>query len=232
MTQVKYHLSGKEIDLTSDNTIIKSNNFNVDKDGNMSCSNANITGGNIVLTTPDSSTPRLTIKKDDSNYIQLGMSIFRVVSDGQGSIVLSPSASSFLSSFGEQTVITGGYLSVSDSLKNQRIILNGDDGKITCVSLTQTSKESEKKNIEKYTDKALETIKNIDIYKYNFNNEKDKDKKHIGFVIGDNYKYSQEVTSNENNGVDLYSFVSLCCKAIQEQQEEIEKLKERLEDKK
>lgn len=104
------------------------------------------------------------------------------------------------------------------------------DGNITCVSLTQTSEESQKKNIKKYTNSALETIKNIDIYKYNFKNEDDKTKKHLGFVIGDKYKYSEEVTSNENNGVDLYSFVSLCCKAIQEQQAEIEELKKRLEE--
>jgi hypothetical protein len=101
---------------------------------------------------------------------------------------------------------------------------------IRTPSLTQTSEESQKKNIEKYTGNALEAIKNIDIYKYNFKNEDDKNKKHLGFVIGDEYKYSEEVTSNENNGVDLYSFVSLCCKAIQEQQAEIEELKKRLEE--
>lgn len=101
---------------------------------------------------------------------------------------------------------------------------------ISTPSLTQTSKEEQKKNIEKYTNNALETLKNIDIYKYNFKNESDETKKHLGFVIGEDYKYSEEVTSNENNGVDLYSFVSLCCKAIQEQQAEIEELKKRLEE--
>ena len=51
------------------------------------------------------------------------------------------------------------------------------------------------------------------------------DKKHIGFVIGDNYKYSEEITSGENEGVDIYSMVSVCFKAIQEQQEQIKMLK-------
>lgn len=97
------------------------------------------------------------------------------------------------------------------------------DGNITCVSLTQTSKEEAKKNFEKLPS-GLDIIKNIDIYKYNFKNEEDDTKKHIGFVIGDKYKYSKEVTSKENDGVDVYSFVSVCCKAIQEQQEQIEKL--------
>lgn len=97
------------------------------------------------------------------------------------------------------------------------------DGDITCVSLTQTSLEEAKKNFEKL-ENGLDIVKATDIYKYNLKGQKDTDKKHIGFVIGDKYKYSKEVTSKENDGVDLYSFVSVCCKAIQEQQEQIEKL--------
>lgn len=88
----------------------------------------------------------------------------------------------------------------------------------------QVSQESKKKNFEKFED-ALKIIKDIDIYKYNLKSETDNTKKHLGFVIGDNYKYRKEVTSNDNTGVDLYSFISLCCKAIQEQQKEIEELK-------
>ena len=85
-----------------------------------------------------------------------------------------------------------------------------------------------KKNFTKL-ENATDIIKNIDIYEYNLKQEKDTDKKHIGFVIGDKFNYSQKVTNKENNGYDLYSFVSVCCKAIQEQQEEIEMLKEKLE---
>lgn len=96
--------------------------------------------------------------------------------------------------------------------------------------LTQTSLELQKKNFEMLQDKAIEIIKNIDIYKYNLKSEKDTDKKHIGFVIGDNYNYSKEVTSLDNTGVDNYSFTSLCCKAIQEQQKIIEKLQNKIEE--
>ena len=103
------------------------------------------------------------------------------------------------------------------------------DGNITCVSLTQTSKEEAKKNFEKLPS-GLDIIKNIDIYKYNFKNEEDDTKKHIGFVIGDKYKYSKEVTSKENDGVDIYSFVSVCCKAIQEQQKQIEELQKEIKE--
>ena len=94
--------------------------------------------------------------------------------------------------------------------------------------ITQTSSIKVKKNIEKLKS-GLDIIKNIDIYKYHLVNQKEDEKKHIGFVIGDNYNYSKEITSNDNQSVDLYSFISLCCQAIKEQQEEIEELKRRIE---
>lgn len=97
-------------------------------------------------------------------------------------------------------------------------------GKVTCQTLNETSEEKEKKNFEKFTSKAIDILKTIDIYKYNFKSEKDTDKKHLGFVIGDKYNYSKEVTNNNNTGVNNYAFTSLCCKAIQEQQEQIDDL--------
>lgn len=109
------------------------------------------------------------------------------------------------------------------------ISMTGGDGHIDCVSLTQTSEEKNKKNFEKLNN-ALNIIKNMDIYKYNLKTESDINKKHIGFVIGEDFKYSKEVTSENNDSVDLYSFISVCCKAIQEQQVEIEKLKKEMEE--
>lgn len=97
-------------------------------------------------------------------------------------------------------------------------------GTVTCQTLNETSVEKEKKNIERYSKKAVDILKTIDIYKYNFKSEKDTDKKHLGFVIGDSYNYSKEVTNSNNTGVNNYAFTSLCCKAIQEQQEQIEEL--------
>ena len=99
-------------------------------------------------------------------------------------------------------------------------------GPCTATSFNPPSKEEVKKDFEKL-DNGLEIIKNIDIYKYRYKEENDT-KKHIGLVIGDDYKYSEEVTNNDNDGVDLYSFISVCCKAIQEQQKEIEELKEEI----
>lgn len=98
-------------------------------------------------------------------------------------------------------------------------------GRITCVSLTQTSKEENKKNFEKLTN-AKEILDATDIYKYNFKDEENNIKKSIGFVIGNDYNYSEEITSIDNDGVNIYSMVSVLWQVVKEQQEEINKLKE------
>lgn len=100
------------------------------------------------------------------------------------------------------------------------------EDKIQTPLLVQTSKESIKKNFEKINN-AIGIIKNSEIYKYNFKLENDKDKKHIGFVIpdlGGEFKTPSEVILGD--GIDTYSMISVLWKAVQEQQEKIEKLEE------
>lgn len=115
-----------------------------------------------------------------------------------------------------------------DSMSETAQITNEE---IRIPIVTQTSLEEYKKNFEKLQDNALDILRTIDIYKYNLKNEQDTDKKHIGFVIGDNYNYSKEVTSLDNKGVDNYSFTSLCCKAIQELSQKVEELGNKLKEK-
>ena len=99
---------------------------------------------------------------------------------------------------------------------------------VNAYGFNNISLEERKKNFEKLNN-ALSIIKDIDIYKYNYKNERDDDKKHIGLVIGENYNYSKEVTSNNNEEVDIYSLVSVCCQAIKELQKEINELKKESE---
>ena len=100
-------------------------------------------------------------------------------------------------------------------------------GRISCVSITQTSEKKNKKNFELYSG-ALKEILGIDIYKYNLKDEEEGIKKHMGFVIGEEYNYSKEITNEDNTGVDLYSMISMCMQAIKEQQEIINKLENRI----
>lgn len=121
----------------------------------------------------------------------------------------------------------GNFTSFDDN--SSQTIING--GQINCITVTQTSLEKNKKNFEKL-DNALEEIKKTDIYRYNLKSENDNYKKHLGFVIGENYNYSHLITAIDDDGkeigVDNYSMTSLCLQAIKEQQEIIEKLENRI----
>ena len=201
--------------------------FKVTTDGELTCSKANITDGTIILkSTPESSTPSIKIinPNQTTSYCELTSGRFR----GYGSGILHTNFSlnlgilSLKSTNGYESIMSGGYFAIRNP-NNQDIIFLDQTGHIECVSLTQTSKEKFKKNFEKL-ENGLDIIKKVDIYKYNLKNENDKDKKHIGFVIGDNFKYSKEITSQKNTGVELYSFISVCCKAIQELDDKIESL--------
>ena len=123
----------------------------------------------------------------------------------------------------DMTNSEGGVWSIQNF--GSQVFTVNKDGNVECVSLTQTSQEKNKKNFEKLNN-ALDIINRTEIYKYHLKSQNDDEKKHIGFVIGDKYNYSKEVTSINNDGVDLYSMVSVCFKAIQEQQKIIEGLKE------
>lgn len=232
-------------------TISANGNFKVDTQGNMTCNNAamnnatmtsaKIVNGNIEMIS-DSSNPNLVLKsttglenrlhggglmiRDDTSY-----NVYVAVGtiggyDGRtnGYITLRSEADPVVPSIellGETGQINANYIELGS---RGLIYLDGGDGNITCVSLTQTSKEEYKKNFEKL-ENALDIVKGTDIYKYNLKSEKETDKKHIGFVIGDKFNYRKEITSKENDGVDIYSMVSVLWKAVQEQQKEIEELK-------
>ena len=208
LKQTKSALNGKNIDLTSDNVLLTSQNFNVDSDGEVKIKGTlenpkfSVTDNiNTVLIAPQ----RLWLKKGTKTICWLAED-----NKGKGSLQMPNDGHADFYGLGTGTFI--------------------DSEGITTPQLTQTSQEKNKKNFEKLQDNALDILKTIDIYKYNLKNEKDTDKKHIGFVIGDNFNYSKEVTSLDNQGVDNYSFTSLCCKAIQELSRKVEELQKEIKE--
>lgn len=226
----KINMKGKEFNLTADEMSIESENFSVDKDGNATMKNANITGGSINLS-GDTTNPRFRINnfQNSTKYTEYFPNNIRMWNNGLanlqiGNILPTPLISMWYAEDDTKHIkISPFSVQIENATQFTRIEPSG----ITTPTVTQTSKEEYKKNFEKL-DNALDIIKNIDIYKYNLKSDKDTDKKHIGFVIGDKFNYSEEVTSKNNDGVDTYSFVSVCCKAIQEQQKIIEQLQERI----
>lgn len=219
-------MNGKEINLTSDNVIIKSNNFNVDKNGNMNCNNSNvngtitsnnvnITGGKIKLA---------NVPTDANEY-------FRIESNNGDCFAASGSRMWLNRGTGGTAIyLQGGYLDQAS------IILTNKDGTstdifghgITTPTLTQTSLEEIKKNIEEYRE-GLEIIKNSKIYQYNFKSEEDTDKKHIGFVIGEKYNTPKQVIAKTGDGIDTYSMTSVLWQAVKELIQKVENLENKLE---
>lgn len=188
----------------------------------MTCSNANITNGNINLS---GNTGEIKFKIYENNVSNSNVSISPI------------DISIYDSSYTDVPLVGIGIAQGDKKSGDIRLINNYNDGEETKIhswgidtpTLTQTSLESQKKNFEEL-ENALEIIKKVDIYKYNLKSEKDTDKKHIGFVIGNNYKYSEELTSKDNNGADIYSLASCCLQAIKEQQEIIENLEKRIKE--
>lgn len=220
---------------------IKSTNFNVDKNGKMTCSNANITGGKLDISS-EVGTNRVRIFGTDAND---GRELSTRIHSGGVRIGFGASGDELdLISLGMP--MSGnerfGLISVIGTASDDETrIYNGDanfwqNGSQTYISgegittpkVTQTSKESKKKNISKYNEKVLDIVKDSTIYEFNFKNESDTDKKHLGFVIGDEggkYKTPEQVISSDREGIESYSMTSILWKAVQELIKEIEILK-------
>ena len=157
---------------------------------------------------------------------QAGTNSFKI-GDSNGSCVITDTGD-----------ISAAHIYSSDDIYAVgQIDANGDmnsNGTMYAHGFVNVSLEKNKKNFEKLTEnEALNIIKNTDIYKYNYKEENNNKKKHIGFVIGDNYKYSKEITAEnkdgEETGADTYSMISAAYKVIQMQKEKIEELEKRIE---
>lgn len=207
-------LAGNEINIKSKNISIKSDNLQIDENGNLICKNGIFNGGNITLIR-DGGMDYFVFyddqSKDNNHKSYIDSRTLGIVSgDYRIDMAVPP-----VSGGKVEISLTDGTSANTTSIKNSAI---------STPILNQTSLVENKKNFEKLQN-ALEIIKQVDIYKYNLKHEQDTTKKHIGFVIGDNYKYSRELTSNNNDGADIYSLASCCLAGIKEQQEEIEELR-------
>jgi hypothetical protein len=204
-------------------SITNGNKFSVDANGNMNCSNVNITGGNISLKADYGNIrPAIEIRGERNQLAQYFSDYF-----GINSVVNDYPEIGIYAYFNEyeKYAVLQVYNTVNGVVN--RTFINTEA--VTTTQVIQTSKEEDKKNFEKLQS-GLEILKDIDIYKYNLKSENDGTKKHLGFVIGDNYKYREEVTSAKHDGVDTYSFVSLCCQAIKEQQAIIEQMQKEIKE--
>lgn len=228
--------SAEEILLKGNRVLIESDNFVLNKDGTVTCKNANIIGGKLNISSQigenrvrvygiDGTTGKEISTRITPNSIDVGVGTDRNELD-----LVSIATVHGEESFGIINIIgetsddeTKIYNGSANFWENDNQTSIGGDG-ITTPSITQTSLEMIKKNIALYNENVLETIKNAEIYSYNLKSEKDEDKKHIGFVIGNKYKTPKEVIAKSGEGIDTYAMTSILWKAVQELTEKIEKL--------
>lgn len=150
------------------------------------------------------------------------------------------SGGAWFNSLGTQSIYIEHRDSGTDfvSLTNSSLQLNsGNSTDFTSITshavssptITQTSLSTSKKHFEKIED-VLNIIENTDIYKYNLLSEEEGTKKHYGLVIGNEFNYSEELTSKNNDGVDLYSMISVCFQAIKQLNNKVKTLEEEIEE--
>ena len=203
--------------------------------------NASIIDGNIILKSTGETDPRINITDySNTNYLAMSNNFISIYENNK-TVSISPRQISLYYNSGSSTYDQPLYIRndgnnclirLKDYANNTKAELTGHniyvEGIVTATDYHYVSREELKENIEKFT-KGLDILKNIDIYSYNFKSEKKDDKKKkYGVVIGDKYNYAEEITNDDNSGVNLYSFISICCQSIKEQQEEIEQLKKEI----
>lgn len=200
--------SGTKIDLS--NGAIDSKNFKLDSNGNATFKGI-INGGSISVVGNYTSAEEAYIECTSPESTNVYPIMVRMWNNGLAAIDYSqnyPDARL-------RTETEGSYAELHN-------------GECNAFEFNNISLAEKKENFEKLKN-ALDIIKKTDIYKFNYKKEQ-RQKKHIGLVIGNKYNYSKEVTNEKNDAVDLYSMVGVCFQAIKEQQEEIEKLKKEMEE--
>jgi len=210
----KLFVEGDVINMSSKDLTITSDHFNLSNDGKMVLKN---------------------------NYT-VGTPAFKIIKDGTGETdrytTMSYESVSSVNSTRQSYLYPDELSFVTVGAGISRVCYIADNGSgiydistnghiYSANGVCQGSLEELKTDFRKLPS-GLDIIRDIDIYKFKYK-DGDGDKDHIGFVIGDKYKYSKDVTNDNNDGVDLYSYISVCCKAIQEQQEQIEELKKEIQ---
>lgn len=215
--------------------------FKIDEEGKMSCDDADIV--NSILSNVTIKNGHLTFDSNDGTlndyflkYIGgsggfLGINTYGYHQNGLGASVGDPTVNAVMgidlnmANYHSTLELTDWFGNVCH-VGTDGISL---DGPITCKTLTQTSLKSKKKNIKKFKN-GLELINNSDIYTFNYKNEEDEDKKHIGLVIGNKYNTPSEVISKDGNSIDLYSMIGVAWQTIKELNSKIEKLEKQIKE--
>ncbi|MCI8397777.1 MAG: tail fiber domain-containing protein [Clostridia bacterium] len=195
------------------------NLFDVNEDGQVNIKDSQkivqVTQGTGSFTKKISGTFQIN-STDPKNCITVKRNGSLAVSIGTGGV-----NSKFISA---ENIVCGTQSTATNSFFG--VTINGQEGTVYAESYNNLSLESIKKNINKF-DNALSIIENSEIYEYNFKTEKDTEKKHVGFVIGDKYNTPNIVKSNNGKAIESYTMSAITWKAIQELSQRLKILEEK-----
>ena len=238
-----------EINASAENVNINSNklnlegyttingNFKIDDNGDMECNNAQING------TIKGSTFKGT--NDNSIYLKIGDDPNDTGSMSTNNClqILRPDNTNMLTISSRYWGTNNSQLTFESPVRFFTFYSTIDDYRVNSNAFVADSfmyspaynggsLESIKKNIKLFDKYAIDIINSADLYSYNLKKENDDDKKHIGLIIGDGekkYNTPDEIITQDKQGIDLYSMISLSWKAIQEQQKIIEDLQAKID---
>ena len=275
-------MNGKEINLTSDDITIQSNKLNVDKQGNLTCSNANIIGGEINLSSSSDDIPKFTVTSTSGTKMQISSgAILGYNNSGNlkikvwsnlGAISMYDTNSNIYTNYTHGAITcrnnfditsngktsinadsieakVNGYFRVINSSNNE-IIAFGDTGIFPHRTIDMqgeniinagnvSSDRRLKKDIQETEISAIDRIMQIQHKQFAW--KKDNTKEEIGYIaqeleqIDPNYvrhniiKDEDGNITSDNYEVRILPLLSTATKAIQEQQKQIEELKNRIE---
>ena len=125
-------LAGNEINLTSKNLSINSDNYSVDSEGNATMRNANITGGSIELS-GDNTNPKFRINStsDNAKYTEYLPNTIRMFNGGTSSLIISNNLPVGLiqlvnvNNTYERTTISSQEITITNGIKTTIIDANG-----------------------------------------------------------------------------------------------------------
>lgn len=232
-----FHMANKDAGDFSGNLVLAACNLLLEGiNSAITCGNVNMTNAGVFG----------GIMFEDANTHQNLLTITPEVSGNYGTISILNKISFFKNQAGSNSLRVGlegqantlitdeGYISCEDFYANSDIACSGNIkayNHIYCNNGVEPFSLAEKKrDIEKYNNKALDEVLNTDIYYYNYKEDAKDIKRRVGAIIGKDYKCSKEIIGTEGKGIDIYSMLSLSYKAIQEQQELIEKQNNRIKD--
>lgn len=196
-------------------TVTANENFKIDEHGNMECKKATCDDIIIKNSTIREGFIELKSTNGSSSFSVTDTSTDRLNSELSASLLnFNSNLSRNVAQIGVDNASGNGFMSIS--------------GIAECGNLIQTSRKERKKYIKKITKNATDIIKNTDIYQYQLKGEKATGHRHYGVVINDEYNCPDEIKAENGKGVEIYSMISIAWKALQEQQEIITQLQERI----